>query len=161
MAPALSRIAPVLVFLLLGVVAPGGGPARADDALPVQYLVERDPFRAVTAGQPLGFELYADPACSARLVHAERLIVGQPGLYAERVELEAVHQQTRVTPSAVRLAATLKPPAVEGLLYLKVTGSGIVPINGESCQTQVSAVTLRGPAGAAGLAGPQDRKSVV
>jgi hypothetical protein len=147
----ISRGALVLALgVLLGSVLAG-----AQVQLPVSYLVERDPFRGVTPGQTLTFELYRDRACSARPVHSERLVVGQSGLYAERVHLEAVHQQTRVTANATRLTTTLTPPGIEGFLYLKVTGRGIVAVNGEVCQPQVSAVALRGAPGATGPTGPQ------
>src|SRR2546427_762079 len=146
MARSLPRIWRVLL-VALGVVAPGIGPARADVELPVQYLVERDPFRAVAPGQSLSFELYGDQACGTGPVHTERLVVGQPGVSAERVELEAGQQQTRGTPGAVRLVTTLRPPPLEVALYLKGTGPGIVPVDGEGCQAQLSALTPPGPGG--------------
>ena len=110
MARSLPRISGVLLAAL-AVVAPGIGPAGADVGLPVQYLVERDPLRAVAPGQSLSFELYGDPACSAEPVHTERLVVGPSGVSAERLELEAGQSQTRVTPAAVRLTTTLKRSA--------------------------------------------------
>src|SRR5437870_6059272 len=160
MARSLPRIWRVLL-VALGVVAPGIGPARADVELPVQYLVERDPFRAIAPGQSLSFELYGDQACGTEPVHTERLVVGQPGVSAERVELEAGQQQTRVTPGAVRLVTTLRPPPLEGVLYLKVTGQGIVPVDGEVCQAQLSALTLQGPGGVSGSQGPQGPQGAV
>src|SRR5262245_48407067 len=158
MARSLAWTSRGLAVLLLGGAATlflPAPPAIAQIQLPSQYRAERDPFRSVTPGQTLTFELYGDRTCSARPVHIERLVVGQSGLYAERVELEAVHQQTRVTANATRLSTMLAPPAVEGLLYLKVVGRGIVPINAEVCQPQVSAVTLRGAPGTTGPTGPQ------
>jgi len=105
--------------------------------IPVQYLVDEGLLKKdAVAGTPLTFELYSDSACSSpvysevvdieSLLVIERLRVFKPkGLSGPTGKLDRI-QHIFVVPEA---------PAY----YLKVTGTGIIPWKGYTCQVQFPA----------------------
>ena len=111
--------------------------ARAAD-IPVTFTTKEKDLKSALAGTPLTFALYSDPACATQV-------------YSTVVNVENVALITKVKqftpkndvklPNTVALQTTLPGVAAHGNLYLKVTGTGIVPIAG-ACQAQAATVPV-------------------
>lgn len=127
----------------------------------VKYDVEAKAFKqGAVPGDTVVFDLYSDPACSSAL-HSEMLVVGEPNLLIEKLKLQKLKGGGKV-PTPVRLRTSLDPASVADALFLKVTGTGIVPANADECQPQLVAGTGAqgppgppGPPGDTGPIGPQ------
>jgi hypothetical protein len=121
------RIASVVSGLVLATRSLG-----AD--VPVTYSVEFRAYKAsVAQGDPLTFALYKDSGCT-RLLHSQ-VVSGGPAIRQEKIFGQTVREQAPRPEKEMRLHATLTVPTTADAIYLKVTGAGIVPIDG-ACQPQ-------------------------
>lgn len=100
--------------------------------LPVSYLVEEKPLKAAVAGTSLAFELYSDNTCTT-------LVQSVPVNVENVTVLSKLKQMTPKgdvkLPNTVELRHTLSGVGPAAARYLKVTGSGVVPV-GAGCQAQ-------------------------
>jgi len=110
--------------------------ARAAD-LPVRYTVQEKPLKTAIAGTSLTFELFRDSACTTPAVHSASVLIENVTLITKLKQLTP-KGDTKL-PSTDELALTLTGVTAAGNLYLKVTGTGIVPIGG-ACQAQAAQV---------------------
>src|SRR5438093_5293449 len=110
--------------------------ARAAD-LPVRYTVQEKPLKTAIAGTSLTFELFRDSACATPAVHSASVLIENVTLITKLKQLTP-KGDTKL-PSTDELALTLTGVTAAGNLYLKVTGTGIVPIGG-ACQAQAAQV---------------------
>lgn len=103
--------------------------------LPVSYRVESDTLIAdAPAGTVLIFALYEDSACSGALVSSQNFNIET--LAIESVNLLKVRNAPSRPPKAADLYAVLTGlTGLPGTPYVKVTGTGVVPIGGV-CQPQ-------------------------
>jgi hypothetical protein len=125
----LVRSAVVLALLLAPLAA-----LAAD--IPVSFTTKEKDLKSALAGTPLTFALYGDAACTNQV-------------YSTVVNVENVALITKVKqftpkndvklPNTVALQTTLPGVTYHGNLYLKVTGTGIIPVAG-ACQAQSAIV---------------------
>src|SRR5881628_3531762 len=99
------------------------------------------PLAAQPPGNPvctsLTFELFRDSACSTAAVHSASVLVENVTLITKLKQITP-KGDTKL-PSTDELALTLTGVTAAENLYLKVTGTGIVPIGG-ACQAQAAQV---------------------
>ena len=121
-------------YLAVVAVLAASSIARAAD-LPVTYTVEEKPLKAAVAGTPLTFELYTDNACSGPVAHSEVVNIEDAELI---VKLKPFNPKNAMKkPNTVEVRRTLTGLPVVSKSYLKVTGSGVIPVGG-TCQVQGS-----------------------
>src|SRR5438552_16434498 len=108
--------------------------ARAAD-LPVRYTVQEKPLKTAIAGTSLTFELFRDSACATAAVHSVSVMDENVTLITKLKQITP-KGDTKL-PSTDELALTLTGVTAAGNLYLKVTGTGIVPVGG-ACQAQAA-----------------------
>lgn len=129
------------VLRLLLTVAVLAVPLAADAAdLPARYTVDEKQLKAALAGTNLTFQLYSDALCTT-------------SVFSTVIAIENVDLLGRIKPfnpknavkkkNTVELRATLTSVPATPSLYLKVTGTGVVPIGG-ACQSQASGVAAGG-----------------
>lgn len=109
---------------------------RAAD-LPVRYAVQEKPLKAAIAGTSLTFELFRDPACTTTAVHSTSVLI-ENVTFITKIKQFTPKGDTKL-PSTDELAVTLSGVSAGGNLYLKVTGTGVVPVGG-ACQAQAAQV---------------------
>ena len=104
--------------------------------VPVTYSVD---FRAykmnVAQGAPLTFALYSDNACTS-LLSSQVVTAGAP-IRQDKILVQAVKDQQPRPTKEMRLHTTLNVSTPADPVFLKVTGTGIVPI-GTACQAQAA-----------------------
>ena len=110
--------------------------ARAAD-LPVRYTVQEKPLKTAIAGTSLAFDLFRDPACTAPAAHSASVLIENVTLITKLKQFTP-KGDTKL-PSTDELALTLSGVTAAGNLYLKVTGTGLVPVGG-ACQAQAAQV---------------------
>jgi hypothetical protein len=111
--------------------------------VPVTYSVEFRAYKSnVAQGDPLTFALYEDSGCT-RLLHSQVVNAG-PAIRQEKIFVQTVREQAPRPEKEMRLHATLTVPTLADAIYLKVTGPGIVPIDG-ACQPQAGQAGTEAP----------------
>jgi hypothetical protein len=111
--------------------------ARAAD-IPVSFTTKEKDLKSALAGTPLTFALYDDPAC-ANQVYSTVVNVENVALITKMKQFTPKND-TKL-PNTVALQTTLPGVTAHGNLYLKVTGTGIVPVAG-ACQAQAATVPV-------------------
>jgi hypothetical protein len=144
----------------------GLGGASAAEPIQVEYFVAQKAFKkSVTSTSVLDFRLYEDADCTVE--------IGDYPIFAMDPYAHFFvdkKQKLRGAPrkaKAVRIRAVIDAPTTVAAPYLRVTGTGIVPI-GEECQLQggspIAAIGPQGATGATGAdgaAGPQGEQGPV
>jgi hypothetical protein len=115
--------------------------ARAAD-LQVTYTVQEKQLKAAIATTPLTFELHGNGTCTA-LVQSTAVAVENVSLITKLKQFTPKND-TKL-PNTVELRTVLAGVAPAAPLYLKVTGTGVVPVGG-ACQVQAAAGLGSGPA---------------
>jgi hypothetical protein len=127
-----SRLGSALALSLALLSWPTAG--RAAD-VPVSYSVDAKELKQAVAGTALTFELFSDAACSSS-VHQAQVLAEQ---VSQVVELKLARRKgAPKPPKTAELRHVLSGVALAGSLYLKVTGTGVVPV-GADCQVQTAA----------------------
>ncbi len=126
------RVLPAFVIAIV-VAMPSDGLA-AD--MRVQYDVEDRPFKSqVNSSSLLTFALYSDPACTVEVMNQE--LTADELDYVEIVKFRKIRGKANV-PRLARINVLMSAVASASTeLYLKVTGTGIVP-SVRACQPQSS-----------------------
>lgn len=117
----------------LAVLAPLA--ASAAD-LPVRYTVDEKQLKNAISGTNLTFELYSDAACTT-MVDSAVVTIDNVGV-RERVK-QFKPKSGAAQAKIVELHQTMLGVTASGNLFLKVTGTGVVPVGG-ACQAQAAAV---------------------
>ena len=123
------RSCPLLV-LVLTLAFPN---VAAAGELPVSYLVEQKPLKDAVAGTSLTFELFTDQACSGSAASSSAVAIDAITMVSKLTHIVA--KGADKPPNVAELRATLPAVAVPGNVWLRVTGTGIVPF-GDPCQAQ-------------------------
>ncbi len=106
--------------------------------LPVLYTVEEKPLKTMAiAGTSLTFELFRDPNCMGAAVYTTSILV-ENVTTIRRLKQLTPKGDTKL-PNTDELSVTLPNVTASGNLYLKVTGTGVVPVGG-ACQAQAAQV---------------------
>lgn len=105
--------------------------------IPVSYTVKEKDLKAAVAGTTLTFTIYNDPACTNQ-VHTAPVLVQNVALIT-KIKQFTPKNDTKL-PNTVALQHTLPGVTADGNLYLKVTGTGVVPVAGV-CQAQAARVS--------------------
>jgi hypothetical protein len=100
--------------------------------VPLRYLVEEKPLKQAVAGTQLMFGLYRDDACTA-LLESEPVDVEDVNVLVKLKQMTPKND-TKL-PNTVELRHTLSGVAPRSPVYLKVVGTGVVPVGGV-CQAQ-------------------------
>jgi len=111
--------------------------ARAAD-IPVSFTTKEKDLKSALAGTPLTFALYSDAACTTQ-VYSTVVNVEKVALITKLKQFTPKND-TKL-PNTVALQHTLTGVTAHGNLYLKVTGTGIVPVAG-ACQAQSASVPV-------------------
>lgn len=141
-----------MVGTAIAALALGSSPASAFE-LGVKYDVEHKTFKKEAPnGTPLNFDLYSDPDCT-NLLHSEIIVSGSDFLMVEKLKLQKLKGGDKPTKT-MRLRTSLVPPVIADQAFLRVSGPGVVPSDGDDCQPQIVAGNgPQGPAGADGYDG--------
>lgn len=123
-------------LLVLGLVVAPLAAWAAD--IPVTFTTKEKDLKAALAGTPLTFSLYSNPSCTTQ-VYTTVINVENVALIT-KVKQFTPKNDTKL-PNTVALQTTLPGVTAHGNLYLKVTGTGIVPIAG-ACQAQAASVPV-------------------
>lgn len=107
--------------------------------IPVQFTTKEKDLKSALAGTPLTFALYSDAGCTNQ-VYTTVINVENVALITKMKQFTPKND-TKL-PNTVALQTTLSGVTAHGNLFLKVTGTGIVPVAGP-CQAQ--AVTVPAP----------------
>jgi hypothetical protein len=99
--------------------------------VPVSYTVRDKDLKNAVTGTDFTFALYSDSACTSQ-VHSEILDVDD--VLVSRLKLFAPRGGVK-PPKTAELRATLTGVIGTGSVYLQVTGTGVIPVNG-TCQAQ-------------------------
>lgn len=135
----MKRLVTALIPLLLAV---SSGSASTVD-VPVNYLVDAKDLKSLApAGTNITFQLFSDAACTSS-VFMTTVDIDTVSFGIEKLKLASVKGSAK-PPKPVRINAVLTGVPPSSRLYLKVTGTGITPVNG-ACQVQISGDT--GPSG--------------
>lgn len=123
-------------FPLLAALAVLAPLAASAADLPVRYAVDEKQLKNAVTGTNLTFELYSDAACTT-LVDGTVVTIDNVGV-RERVK-QFKPKSGAAQAKIVELHQTMLGVTATGNLYLKVTGTGVVPVGG-ACQAQAAAV---------------------
>jgi hypothetical protein len=102
----------------------------------VRYNVDEKQLKAAVTGTNLTFELYSDATCTT-LVDSAVVTIDNVGV-RERVK-QFKPKSGAAQAKIVELHQTMLGVSATGNLFLKVTGTGVVPIGG-ACQAQAAAI---------------------
>ncbi len=108
--------------------------AAAD--IPVTFTTKEKDLKAAIATTPLTFALYSDAACGNQ-VYTTVVAVENVALITKLKQFTPKNDVK--LPNTVALQHTLTGVTAHGNLFLKVTGTGIVPVAG-ACQAQAAQV---------------------
>ncbi len=111
--------------------------ARAAD-LPVTYTVDDKALKAAVAGTNVTFDLYTDSACAGPIAHTETVPIENVELIS-KLKLGVPKGAMVKPPKTDELHHTLTGVTGSGNLYLKVSGTGVVPV-GTDCQVQSASI---------------------
>jgi hypothetical protein len=109
--------------------------------LPARYTVDEKQLKAAVATTNLTFQLYSDPLCTSS-VYMTTVAIENVDLIGRIKPFNPKNAVKKKNTAELRATLTAVPPGPS--LYLKVTGTGVVPIGG-ACQVQASG--LSGPSG--------------
>ncbi len=109
--------------------------AQAAD-LPVRYTVDEKQLKNAISGTNLTFEIYSDATCTT-LADSTVVTIDNVGI-RERIK-QFKPRSGAVQLKVVELHQTFLGVTATGNLFLKVTGTGVVPVGG-ACQAQAAAV---------------------
>ena len=105
--------------------------------LPVRYTLQDKPLKAAIAGTSLSFQLFSDPACTNPPAYSTAVLIENVTLITKLKQFTPKND-TKL-PNTDELSVTLPGVTTGGNLYLKVTGTGVVPVGG-ACQAQAAQV---------------------
>src|SRR5438034_720605 len=105
--------------------------------LPVRYTVQDKPLKAAIAGTSLTFQLFSDPACTNPPAYSTAVLIENVTLITKLKQFTPKNDAK--LPNTDELSVTLPGVTTGGNLYLKVTGTGVVPVGG-ACQAQAAQV---------------------
>jgi hypothetical protein len=123
-------------LVVLGLVVAPIAAWAAD--IPVSFTTKEKDLKSALAGTPLTFALYSDSGCTTQ-VYSTIVNVENVALITKMKQFTPKND-TKL-PNTVALQTTLPGVAAHGNLYLKVTGTGIVPVAG-ACQAQAATVPV-------------------
>ncbi len=106
--------------------------------IPVTFTTKEKDLKSALAGTQLTFALYRDAACTDQ-VYSTIVNVENVALIT-KIKQFTPKNDTKL-PSTVALQHTLTGVTAHGNLFLKVTGSGIIPVAG-ACQAQAATVPV-------------------
>jgi hypothetical protein len=108
--------------------------------VPVSYTVDDKNLKNLAlATTPITFELYTDAACSGPIAHTEIANLDNVDVIARLKRLKP-KQAPAPPPKTADLRHVLTGVTAGGPFYLRVTGTGVTPING-ACQAQVASAS--------------------